>query len=57
MNDLLTKINVEIEKFRSEAAKAAAGNKAAGTRSRQTSLRLAALLKDWRAESVKAKHA
>ena len=52
--DLVT-IESKFEEFKQEAAKfCEKGNKAAGTRSRKTSLELAALLKEWRAKSVKA---
>ena len=54
MNELLETIEVKIDAFKHEARKAAAGNKSAGARSRKASSELAALLKQWRAESIAA---
>lgn len=54
MDELLKKIEAEFNEFKQEATlRVAKGTRAAGTRSRKSSLRLADLLKQWRAESVK----
>ena len=55
MNELLETIEGKIDAFKREARKAADGNKSAGARSRKASSELAALLKQWRAESIAAK--
>ena len=53
MEELLKKIEAEFNEFKQEAnLLVVKGNKSAGTRSRKSSLRLADLLKQWRAESV-----
>jgi len=54
MNDLLEKITQEMEAFKNFAGQRVTGNKAAGARSRKTSLVIAELLKEWRKLSVKA---
>ena len=54
MNDLLNKITQEMASFKTSADQRVSGNKAAGARSRKTSLVIAELLKEWRKLSVKA---
>ena len=54
LQDLLTKIENSFYLMRHEARKAVNGNKSAGARSRKASSELAALLKQWRAESIAA---
>lgn len=53
MEDLLKKIEAQMEQFRINANAHAKGNKAAGVRARKNSLDLAKLLKEYRAESIK----
>ena len=53
MNELIEKINAEIENFQKDAAaQLEKGNKAAGTRARKASLELTKLFKDFRKESI-----
>lgn len=52
MQDQLGKINELMDTFKTEAAKSAAGNKAAGVRARKASLALAKELKTFRSLSV-----
>lgn len=53
MQELLTKINVEIESFAKDSSlQAEKGNKAAGTRARKAALELSKLLKEFRKVSV-----
>ncbi len=53
MQELLSKITTEIEKFAAESsAQVEKGNKAAGTRARKSALELSKLLKDFRKLSV-----
>lgn len=52
--ELLTKIDEAWDAFKVNADKKEKGNKAAGVRARKASLELAKLLKEYRAESVKA---
>ena len=54
LQDLLTKIENSFYLMRHEARKTVNGNKSAGARSRKESSELAALLKQWRAESIAA---
>ena len=54
MNELLETIEVKIDAFKHDARKAVDGNKSDGARSRKASSELAALLKQWRAESIAA---
>ena len=55
MNELIEKINASIEAFKVDAElQAEKGNKAAGTRARETSLELEKLLKEFRKVSVEA---
>ena len=54
LQNLFTKIENSFYLMRHEARKAVNGNKSAGARSRKESSELAALLKQWRAESVAA---
>lgn len=54
LQDLFTKIENSFYLMRHEARKAVNGNKSAGARSRKASSELAALLKQWRAESIAA---
>ena len=54
LNYLLNKIEGAFYCLRHEARKAVDGNKSAGVRSRKESSDLAALLKQWRAESIAA---
>ena len=54
LQDLFTKIENSFYLMRHEARKAVNGNKLAGARSRKESSELAALLKQWRAESIAA---
>ena len=58
MNQTLQKLFTKIENsfyfMRHDARKAVNGNKSAGARSRKESSELAALLKQWRAESIAA---
>lgn len=53
MQDLLNKINSEIETFKTEAwLQVEKGNKAAGTRARKSALELSKLMKEFRKVSV-----
>lgn len=53
MNELIEKINAQIEAFQADAKlQVEKGNKAAGTRARKTSLELAKLLKEFRTVSL-----
>lgn len=53
MNELIEKINAQIEAFQADAKlQVEKGNKAAGTRARKTSLELAKLLKEFRTISL-----
>ena len=55
MQDLITKINEQIEAFKTDAAlQVEKGNKAAGTRARKSALELSKLLKEFRKVSVEA---
>ena len=54
LQDLFTKIENSFYLMRHEARMAVDGNKSAGARSRKESSELAALLKQWRAESIAA---
>ena len=54
LQNLFTKIENSFYIMRHEARKAINGNKSAGARSRKASSELAALLKQWRAESIAA---
>lgn len=54
MENLLTRIDEAWAAFKVNADKKEKGNKAAGVRARKASLELAKLLKEYRAESVKA---
>jgi len=53
MDELLKQITEEMYEFKKDGAKAVDGNKAAGRRSRKTSLVLARLFKEWRAMTTK----
>lgn len=53
MNELVEKINLLWDSFSKDAdALVTKGNKSAGQRARKTSLELAALLKEFRAQSI-----
>lgn len=53
MQELLTKIQIEIEAFQKDSSlQAEKGNKAAGTRARKSALELSKLLKEFRKISV-----
>lgn len=54
MEELINKIKAETENLNANLNKFAAGNKAAGARARKSTLALAKLYKEFRAESVKA---
>lgn len=55
MNDLIAKINAEIETFKTESASLIEkGIKAAGPRARKSTLELEKLLKEFRKVSVEA---
>ena len=54
LQNLFTKIENSFYFMRHEAREAVNGNKSAGVRSRKESSELAALLKQWRAESIAA---
>lgn len=54
MNELVEKINAQLDVFRAEADKCVKGNKAAGVRARKSSLELEKLLKEFRKASVEA---
>ncbi|WP_268223538.1 histone H1 [Sinomicrobium oceani] len=55
MQDLLNKIQTEIETFNADAqSQAESGNKAAGTRARKASLNLEKLMKEFRKASLEA---
>ena len=55
MNDLIEKINAEIETFKTESASLIEkGIKAAGPRARKSTLELAKLLQEFRKVSVEA---
>jgi len=50
--ELTDAINKKFDEFTADAVKAAAGNKAAGTRARKCSLEIANKLKAWRKQSI-----
>lgn len=52
MKELLEKIDGLMSAFKLDSAKAAAGNKAAGTRARKTSHELTKALKEFRSVSI-----
>ena len=57
MNELVEKINLLWDSFSKDAdALVTKGNKSAGQRARKTSLELAALLKEFRAQSIAEWH-
>jgi len=57
MEELLTRIKEETVNFMDDAAKAVAGNKAAGQRSRKTSNVINRLFKEWRQVSLQKREA
>ncbi|WP_296145226.1 histone H1 [uncultured Flavobacterium sp.] len=52
MNELVEKINAEIEIFKKESASHLGGVKAAGARARKSTLELTKLFKDYRKVSI-----
>ena len=54
MKQLVEKIEAQFAEFQADAAKAVAGNKAAGARARKVSLAIEKDLKEFRKVSVKA---
>jgi len=53
MEELLAQIEMEMRMFKQDAVLVPKGNKAAGRRSRKTSLVLTRLFKEWRELSIK----
>ena len=54
MNELVDKINAEIETFKKESQSHLDGVKAAGARARKSTLELTRLFKDYRKDSIEA---